>query len=376
MTIDAYTIDQINAFLTSTDQTEDDRIREYAEKYALACEQVNERLVKCRLFLKSGHRTQAIRYAEQDPPLQQLCEMLSLNGMVDVWEDLVSSYGWARFQPLKSDLLALVYDAYETEQATADVLYQYREMALAKAPLSDRLLMVRQLAILDPTNPVWRNDVENLEVNLMSELAQRGGAAMRNNEMEELITVVTQHDQQEWQASFSPAYNNFLRQAIPTTYKEHSIPQSVRKCRRAYTAKDIDLFHQLHDETTQMFAVARSHQPGFQVAADVKTTFDSLTSKRQNHEMSTRRKAFNGDLKKLQTMLGGRHSEEQIEMALVKAKSHGIEVPPLVLAQVDAYHSNTKDTKILTIVAITSLIVLVVGLAVLAFLLWARVKGS
>ena len=75
-------------------------------------------------------------------------------------------------------------------------------------------------------------------------------------------------------------------------------------------------------------------------------------------------------------MLGGRHSEEQIEMALVKAESHGIEVPPLVLAQVDAYHSNTKDTKILTIVAITSLIVLVVGLAVLAFLLWARVKGS
>ncbi|MFK7768285.1 MAG: hypothetical protein AB8B55_13760 [Mariniblastus sp.] len=376
MTIDAYTIEQINAFLTSTDQTEDDRIRECAEKYAQACEEVNNRLLRCRLFLQSGHRTQAIRYAEQEPSLQKQCELLSLHGLVDLWEDLVSSYGWARFQPVKSDLLTLVYDSYQTERETADVLYQYREMALAKAPLSDRLTMVRQLSILEQTNPVWRNDIENLESNLMAELARRGADAMRNNEMDELITVVTQHDQQEWEAPYTPAYNNFLRQAIPIVYKEHSIPLKVRKSRRAYQANDTETFNRLHDETTQMFAIARAYHPNFHVSEEVKTSFDSMTGKRQNLEMTQRMGAFGADLKTLQSMLGGNHTEEQIEMALIRAESHGIEIPPLVHAQIDAYNSNTKDTKILTIVAITSLIVLVIGLSVLAFLMWVRLKGS
>ncbi len=199
---------------------------------------------------------------------------------------------------------------------------------------------------------------------------------MRSDDMDELTTVITQHSQHEWDAPFSPAYNNFLRQAVPVVYKEHSIPRNVRKCRRAYQAKDKDVFNQLHDETEQMFAIARSYQPSFQVSDEVKTSFDSLTGKRQNMEMTQRMQAFGVDLKTLQTMLGGNHTEEQIEMALVRAESHGVEIPPLVLAQIDAYNSNTKDTKILAIVAITSLIVLVIGLSVLAFLLWARTKGS
>ena len=374
MTIDNFVTDQIYAFLNATDQTQDEQMREYAVQYARACEEVNERLTRCKMFLLSGHRTQAIRFAETEPPLKSVFEQLQLGGMVDVWEDTVSSYGWTRFQPLKAEILEMINDAYVKEKETADVLAKYREMCLSRNSLSDRLLMVRHLAVLDPENPTWIEDIEMMETSLMNELEQKGIDAIEQGNMNKLALVVEQHDDQDWNAEVTPSYSRFLANAVPIIYRDFLIPKKVRKYRRALDRNDVKAVTRIKEEIDSMFQIARTYRNDFQVEPKVQESYDYVNSKLQKYHNKNKMKAFQHDLAVLQSMLQGNHSREQIESALNQVGSHNFPIPPMVIAQVDACLESMNNSKVLSNIAITALVILVVGLAVLAFLLWGKLN--
>jgi len=376
MSINPFVLDEICAFLTSTDQTNDEQIGEHSKEYAKACESANERLERCELFLVSGHRTQAIRFAENEPSLKKVVERLRLKGMLDIWEEAIGTYGWTRFQPLKSDVLNLLEEAYDKENEIKDVLHEYRVSSLAKAPLSDRLLIVRQLSIMDSTNPIWPEDIDMLEKSLMGECENNGREALDSNNMDELFRLIQQHDEHNWVTEFPPSYVSFLRQVVPLVYQEFTIPKKVREFKKVLKNKDIDGLFRIRSEINELAAKAKTFDDDFSWKPEALDDFQRISDQLDKYENATKSQEFNHDLMILRSMLGGKHNKEQIEEAFATASRHGIPVPPLVQAEVEACISGMKDTKILTTIAITSLIFVVVVLAVLAVLMWEKLKGG
>ncbi len=62
-------VDQIRAFLQSSDQTRSDSLQGLASAYAEACGEVNQRLGRCQRLLQQGLRSEAIQLADAEPML-------------------------------------------------------------------------------------------------------------------------------------------------------------------------------------------------------------------------------------------------------------------------------------------------------------------
>ncbi len=62
-------VDQIRAFVQSSDQTRSALLDGLASAYAEACAGVNQRLARCQRLLQHGLRSEAIQLAESEPKL-------------------------------------------------------------------------------------------------------------------------------------------------------------------------------------------------------------------------------------------------------------------------------------------------------------------
>jgi hypothetical protein len=155
-------VDDLRGSLYAQDEQGMDFLRHVAAEYSLACDEVNDRLRKCGAFLRQGLRSEAIQFGENEPNLLDTVAILDFPERTD-WLALSLRYGLAPPQPLKLDVAAELNQAYALEQPLADLLRQHRLLALARGPLSMRTQVLRQLAELDPENPVWQDDLQVFE---------------------------------------------------------------------------------------------------------------------------------------------------------------------------------------------------------------------
>src|SRR5437870_5558580 len=125
-------IDDIRAFIYSSDQTRSEELDELARHYAQACRAANDRLNRCGDFLEKGLRTQAIGLAEAEPDLLDLLAVLNFPEL-DEWKDLAATYGLPTFQPLRLDVADGINQAYAQEKQVEKLLRRHRRLALAKA---------------------------------------------------------------------------------------------------------------------------------------------------------------------------------------------------------------------------------------------------
>lgn len=171
-------VDDVRSFLQAADQTNTERLRELASAYAAACQDANQRLRRCGEFLHRGLRGEAIQFAEVEPILLDLVAVLDFPERAQ-WDEVVNLYELPAPPPLRLDVAEALNRAF-TEQAPLDhLLKQHRRLALARAPLPERLNILRRLAEVDPNNPVWRDDIAELEKARLRLLQQDVEKALR-----------------------------------------------------------------------------------------------------------------------------------------------------------------------------------------------------
>ena len=367
-----FVIDEIKACIARRGQGLTSRVREYAVEYARACADANNRLEKTRLFLSSGHRTQAIRFATAEPPLHKVVAQLSLDGLADHWDSITSQYQLPPFQRLKADVLHDIDAAFAQDNAVEHLLSKFREMNLAQVSLRNRLKVLRELAIRDPTNPHWLEDIHAFERALMMELTQRAKRAIEQNDVDELESVIEQHDQVDWISELSSSYRILLKQIVPIIYSRRRIPKLTVRLEAALENKNFQQVRTLLSKLQEHIHKAMLYDASFELAPDIaalKQRGEKLLADRQNQEM---RQQFEQDVKLLQMKLDGRFSDTQIHEARQRADSHGFPLPAKVRAQYDAYFSNRRDTEILKKIAFHSVVALAIILFALGILLTVR----
>jgi hypothetical protein len=170
-------VEDIQNAISSDALAPDGVLNELAADYRVACEEANQRLRECADLLRKGLRGEAIQRCEVDPNLLDLVAALDFPDRT-AWCDWLRQSGHAAPPALSMEAAAELNAAYAAEQPLAALMKRHRLLALSRAPLRDRIAIVRQLAQADPATAIWGDDLRQYESQRHKQLqAEVDGAA-------------------------------------------------------------------------------------------------------------------------------------------------------------------------------------------------------
>jgi len=190
-------VDQIRAFVQSADQTRSPALEALAASYAEACGEVGRRLSKCHGLLRQGLRSEAIQLAETSPRLLDQLAALDFPERA-AWDEVVQMYDLLPAPPIPVESASFLNEAYAEEDPLQDLLRSHRRLALVRAPLSERIRVMRKLAALDPNNPIWPEDLQTFEKTRFSQIEGEATRAEKAGDAEAIGRLLAELEGQTW----------------------------------------------------------------------------------------------------------------------------------------------------------------------------------
>jgi hypothetical protein len=149
-------------YVTSDNMEIPESVAAAAKAYAVECQKTNERLVNCDQLLKVHQRAEALRQAQLEPDVLKIYAELDFPNR-ERWEETALQIGLPVPPRLNAKLARRLNKAYSEAQSTGDMLKQHRWLALARAPLQQRLDVIRLLSKAEPNNLGFSEDVQSYE---------------------------------------------------------------------------------------------------------------------------------------------------------------------------------------------------------------------
>jgi hypothetical protein len=197
-------VDDIRHFLQAGEHAASDAVRALAVEYAEACQQANNRLRRCEEYLRLGHRTEAIHFAQAEPPLLDVIALLDFPERPH-WDQFVASCNLPQAPQLRLPTAEALNRAYAEVQPLEDLLRRHRLLALSRASLGERLAVLRQLAQLDPTNPVWDQDIAEFEAVRLRQIQAAADEARLRGDLRALPALYQELTAPGWKTPPAPA---------------------------------------------------------------------------------------------------------------------------------------------------------------------------
>jgi hypothetical protein len=185
----------IRSLLATKAQRWTDHAADLANQYAAMCDETNQRLRRCTEYLRRGMTSAAIHLAECQPNLIQAVNWLQFPER-SAWADLCVTNGMRAPAVLEAECIEKINAIADRERVLQPLHSRHRLLAIAKAPARARLEVTRMLAVEDPENPAWGEEILGLETVRLGELAVEVQAAQRQrNEaaMQALAEELTVH---------------------------------------------------------------------------------------------------------------------------------------------------------------------------------------
>lgn len=241
-------------FLVQRDVVENsDELKELLAGYSAACVEVNERLRKCDSLLKRGLRSEALQLADAKPSLLDQVAVLDFPERKE-FIDIVGLYFLTPPQPLLFDVAAAINAAYAEHEPIKRLLDQHRIMALARAPLNERLSVLRSIAEIDATTEHWENDVREMERARFHQIDSESLAAFKAGNSTVLKSLMAEVQATSWLESVPAALNRDLKvrsgQAVRGNAKQR-LTELSEQLHTAFSALDAQAARPLRDEWNQ-----------------------------------------------------------------------------------------------------------------------------
>jgi hypothetical protein len=179
-------------------------LRTVYEQVAEAVAEVNAALDEVRGLLRAGLRDEAL--SMYDFELVTVARRLGMRNRAD-W---VRVHGWLLEQGLALPAEIDSISAADLEAAACDIevllhdLDALRRLELERAPLADRLAVLRRLWACDPDNPVWPAAIEDHERALIEDFQRRAGPCIRSGDVEPLAEMEAALTDPAWRVSPPP----------------------------------------------------------------------------------------------------------------------------------------------------------------------------
>ena len=218
------------------------RLQGLAQGYASICHDINERAYMCQEFLGSGQRKKAVELAQKAPDLRATAKAVDFRER-GLWLDICEEYELPFPDIIDTDIVTVVIDeAYGQKRTIQSLLMLHRRMALGRAPLADRVRVLRKLCLADASNEIWKEDLGVLEGARMEELIKTAERANKDGDLPLLETVQRELAGDEW---LNPP-NRALLAGVADMIKPHRGNLAIERYRKLVT--DIRGAHGSMDE--------------------------------------------------------------------------------------------------------------------------------
>jgi hypothetical protein len=205
--------EQIRITLGRRDGVPEDAMRSLADAYSAEVARVNERLSKSVALLRKGLRSEAIQLASMNPNALDAAAALDFPEFGD-WCEVLQFLGIPVPAEVQRDLADQIHEAIVDTQPLEGMLRKHRRLAIARAPLAWRLNTLRAIAKLDPTNPVWEEDIEALEVARLRQLSAEVDNAIKTADLNWVKQLYDELTKTSWRVETSPTLARRLKDAI------------------------------------------------------------------------------------------------------------------------------------------------------------------
>ncbi len=189
--------DQIRKQLEQPDGLTIEALTPLAEEYGRETAQVNARLSECTQLLRKGLRSEAIQRAFMKPNVLDWSARLDFSEFDD-WLAILQFYGITVPTLLDRDAAQEIQEAIVDEQPLEDLLRQHRRLAIAKAPLSWRLKVLRRLGEIDSANVVWREDQEQWETVRLKQIPAELKEAVESKSLVSVQSICAELNECKW----------------------------------------------------------------------------------------------------------------------------------------------------------------------------------
>lgn len=206
-------IDEIRSQLEVEDQSLTEELRRLATEYAALCREVNRRLRHCDELLRQGLRSEAVHLAEQTPKLLDLVNLAEFPER-EKFVELVSLYGLPRPESTLSSVAEALNEAYWQQEPLERLLEVHRLLAVGRAPLRDRLEVLRKLRESDPDNAIWEEDVRAMEQARLRQVAGEAHQAAEQEDTERLAALIAELSAETWLAKVPSAAVRGVKQRL------------------------------------------------------------------------------------------------------------------------------------------------------------------
>jgi hypothetical protein len=203
----------IRSLLATKAQPWTDQTADLARQYAALCDETNQRLRRCADYLGHGMWSAAIHLADCQPNLLQAVTWLEFPERT-AWADLCVAHGMPAPPVLEMERLAELKAAYDREKSLQPLLSRHRLLAIAKAPPSARLEVLRLLSAEDPNNPAWTIEILNLESARLDEISSEVAVAFRDRNDAAMRSLLDELTAPRWRHDVPATIKDGLQQAI------------------------------------------------------------------------------------------------------------------------------------------------------------------
>ncbi len=140
-----------------------------ARAYAGACAALRLRLRRCAEHLDRGMILEAVHLSQVSPALSSLVRALELPNLAG-WNQLCVQHGQPPVPPIDSTILQRLSSAAALVAQLDPLLTRHHLAALSRAPVKDRIAVLRHLRSQNPDNPSWAEQLRALEPQRIEEL--------------------------------------------------------------------------------------------------------------------------------------------------------------------------------------------------------------
>ena len=207
-------VEAIRNLLHSGQQPQIDVLQALAADYAEACRDINRRLLRCEEYLRQGLRAEAIQYAQTEPNVLDLLTLLDFAERPH-WDQYLVACKIPPPPLFRIETASALNHAYAEAQPLEHLLRNHRRLALARAPIGERLAVLHQLAQVDARNPVWQQDVVAFERVRVQELEREVDALLRASEappLERVQALLHEVQGSTWRSSLATGLLSSLQE--------------------------------------------------------------------------------------------------------------------------------------------------------------------
>lgn len=218
---------------------------------------VNVRAEAIADLLDRGLNDEAIQLAERAPSLTDLAMVLDFAELPE-WTSLLADANVARVSEMPHDTIAQLEDAYSTTADSKQLMQHFRALSLARAPLPERIDVLRRLSQKDPGNDQWKTGIKSYETHRLTTIASDLKAARDHNDLKEVARIDEEVNRSNWSIPVPPnlksdsqSTHRKLKQAdarqklspvaesLSLAYSEFNIPQATQILPRFQALLDI-----------------------------------------------------------------------------------------------------------------------------------------